>query len=69
MLACYRQILFLTNISNLLKKKTSLIAAKKKIVCMLKPVASNLNIGLHWFKSEGASVAAILDVDERCLQF
>lgn len=49
-------------------KKPSLIAAIEKIVCMLKPVASNFNIGLHWFKSEGAFVAAISDVDERCLQ-
>lgn len=67
MLTCYRQILFLANISNLLKKP-SVIAAIEKIVCMLKPVASNFNIGLHWFKSEGAFVAAISDVDERCLQ-
>lgn len=35
---------------------------------MLKPVASNLNIRLHWSRPEGASVAAISDVDERCLQ-
>lgn len=49
-------------------KKTSLIASIKKIVSMVKPVASNLNIGLHWFRSEGASVAAISDVDEICLQ-
>lgn len=50
------------------KKKTSLIAAIKKIVSTLKPVTSNLNIGLHWFRSEDASVAAISDVDEICLQ-
>lgn len=50
-----------------LLKKLSLIVVIEKIVCMLKFVVLNFNIGFYWFKLEGVFVVVILDVDERCL--
>ena len=49
-------------------KKLSYTAAKQNIVTLLKTVAPNLNIGLHSLRSGGATAAADVSVNERCLQ-
>lgn len=49
-------------------KKLSYTAARQNIVSMLKKVAPHLNIGLHSLRSGGATAAANLGVNERCLQ-
>lgn len=49
-------------------KKLSYTATKENIVRRLKTVAPDLNLGLHFLRSGGASAAARSEVNERCIK-
>jgi integrase len=66
----FRQIYRSDSICKLINKdnKLSYTAAREALIKRVKLVSPGCNIGLHSFRSDGATVAANANVNERCLK-
>ena len=66
----FRQVYRSGSICKLINKdkKLSYTAAREALIKRVKLVSPGCNIGLHSFRSDGATVAANANVNERCLK-
>ena len=66
----FRQVYRSDSICKLINKdnKLSYTAAREALIKRVKLVSPGCNIGLHSFRSDGATVAANANVNERCLK-